>query len=44
MFAVYLMNLGIVDLKMLSVSDLQMLESSLFYSIMVDVKYEFLKN
>ena len=38
------MNLGIVDLKMLSVSDLQMLESSLFYSIMVDVKYEFLKN
>ena len=33
-----------VDLKMLSVSELRMLESNLFHSIMVDEKYEFLKN
>ena len=44
MFAVGLMNLSIFDLKILSVSELRMLESNLFYSIMVDGKYEFLKN
>ena len=38
------MNLKIFDLKMLSVSELQMLESDLFHSIMVDGKYEFLKH
>ena len=44
LFAVGLINLGIFDLKMLSVSELWMLESNLFHSIMVDGKYEFLKN
>ena len=38
------MNLRIFNLKMLSVSEWQMLESSFFHSIMVDGKYEFLKN
>ena len=37
------MNLRIFDLKMLSVSELRMLESNLFYSVTVDGKYEFLK-
>ena len=44
MFAVGLMNLSIFDLKILSVSELRMLESNLFHSVMVDGKYEFLKN
>ena len=44
LFAVGLLNLRIFDLKMLSVSELRMLESNLFHSIMVDGKYEFLKN
>ena len=39
-----LMNLRIFHLKMLSVSELRMLESSLFHPIMVDGKYEFSKN
>ena len=43
LFAVGLMNLRVFDLKMLSVSELQMLESNLFRSIMVDGKYELLK-
>ena len=34
----------VFDLKILSVSELRMLESNLFHSIMVDGKYEFLKN
>ena len=38
------MSLRIFDLKILSVSELQMLKSNLFHSIMVDGKYEFLKN
>ena len=41
---VRLMNLRIFYLKMLSVSELRMLESNFFHSIMVDLKYEFLKN
>ena len=44
LFAVGLMNLRIFDLKTLGVSELRMLESNLFHSIMVDGKYEFLKN
>ena len=44
LFAVDLINLRIFDLKMLSVSELWMLESSLIYSVMVDGKYEFLKS
>ena len=39
-----LMNLRIFYLKILSVSELRMLESNFFHSIMVDGKYEFLKN
>ena len=39
-----LMNLRIFYLKILSVSELRMLESNLFHSIMVDRIYEFLKN
>ena len=35
------MNLRIFDLKILSVSELRMLESNLFHSSMVDGKYEF---
>ena len=42
-FAVGLTNLRIFNLKMLSVSELEMLESNLLCSIMVDRKYEFLK-
>ena len=42
--AVGLMNLRIFDLKMLNVSELRMLESNLFHSMMVDGKHEFLKN
>ena len=38
------MNLRIFDLKILSVSELRMLESNLFHSIMADGKYELLKN
>ena len=38
------MNLRIFDIKILSVSELRMLESNLFHSIMVDGKHEFLKN
>ena len=37
------MNLRISDLKMLSVSELRMLESNLFHSIIVDGKYGFKK-
>ena len=37
------MNLSIFDLKMLSVSELRMLKSNLFHSIMADGKYKFLK-
>ena len=37
------MNLRIFDLKVLSVSELRMLESNLLHSIMADQKYEFLK-
>ena len=44
LFAVGLINLGIFDLKVLSVSELRMLESNLFHSNMDDGKYEFLKN
>ena len=44
LFAVGLMNLRIFYLKILSVSELRMLESNFFHSIMVDGKYEFLKN
>ena len=44
LFAVGLMNLRIFYLKILSVSELRMLESNLFHSIMVDGKYEILKN
>ena len=44
LFAVGLMNLRIFDLKMLSVSELRMLESNFFHSIMVDGKYESLKS
>ena len=33
------MNFKIFDLKMLSFSELRMLESNLFHSIMVDGKY-----
>ena len=44
LFAVCLMNFRIFDLKMLSVSELRMLESNLFQSVMVDGKYEFSKN
>ena len=44
LFAVGFLNLRIFDLKMLSVSEFRMLESDLFHSIMVDEKYEFLKN
>ena len=43
-FPVGLINLRIFDLKMLGVSELQMLETSLFHSIMVDGKYQFLKS
>ena len=43
LLAVGFMNLRIFDLKVLNVSELQMLESNLFHSIMVDQKYEFLK-
>ena len=43
-FAVGFMNLRIFILKVLSVSELRMLESNLFHSIIVDQKYEFLKN
>ena len=41
LFAVGLINLSIFDLKMLSVSELRMLKSNLFHSIMVDGKYKF---
>ena len=44
MFAIGVINVKIFDLKMLSVSELRMLESNFFHSIMVDGKYEFLKN
>ena len=37
-------NFKIFDLKMLSVSELQMFKSSSFYSITVDGKSEFLKD
>ena len=42
--AVGLMNLRIFDLKMLIVSELRMLQSNLFHSIMVDRKCEFFKS
>ena len=38
------MNLRVFDLKMLSVSELRMLEFNLLYSIIADGKNEFLKN
>ena len=38
------MNLRIFDLKMLSDYELRILEYNLFHSIMVDGKYELLKN
>ena len=44
LFTVDLMNLRIFDLKILSISELPMLESNLFHLIMVDEIYEFLKN
>ena len=44
LFSVGFMNLGFFYLKMLSVSKLQMLETNVFHSIMVDGKYEFFKN
>ena len=37
-----LINLRILDLKMLRVSEFRMLESNLIHSVMVDVKYELL--
>ena len=44
LFAVGLMKLHIFDLKTVSVSEFQMFESNLFRSLVVDGKYEFLKN
>ena len=41
LFAVDLLNLRIFDVKVLSVSELRMLESNLFHSFMVDGKFEF---
>ena len=38
------MKLHIFDLKTVSVSEFQMFESNLFRSLVVDGKYEFLKN
>ena len=43
-FPVGLLNFKIFDMKMLGASEFWMLESTLFDSIMVDWKYEFLKN
>ena len=40
-FVVGLINLRIFDLRMLSVSELRMLESNLFDSSIADGKYEF---